>query len=110
MVLEFASIRLSHGPKVHYTRPAADPLFISAAEAHGQRVMGIVLSGGSSDGAAGLRAITEHGGTALVQDPKEAETPSMSRAAIAADHPDACLTVEEIAKRVRSFCALSAFV
>jgi two-component system chemotaxis response regulator CheB len=57
MVLEFASIRLSHGPKVHYTRPAADPLFISAAEAHGQRVMGIVLSGGSSDGAAGLRAI-----------------------------------------------------
>jgi chemotaxis response regulator CheB len=41
----------------HYTRRAADPLFISAAEAHGQRVMGIVLSGGSSDGAAGLRAI-----------------------------------------------------
>ena len=33
MVLEFARIRLSHGPKVHYTRPAADPLFISAAEA-----------------------------------------------------------------------------
>ena len=55
MVLEFASIRLSHGPKVHYTRPAADPLFISAAEAYGQRVMGIVPSGGGSDGAAGLR-------------------------------------------------------
>jgi two-component system, chemotaxis family, protein-glutamate methylesterase/glutaminase len=112
MVLEFASIRLSHGPKVHYTRPAADPLFISAAEAHGQWVMGIVLSGGSSDGAAGLRAITEHGGMALLQDPKvkKAETPSMPRAAIAADHPDACLTVEEIAKRVRSFCALGAVV
>ncbi len=110
MVLEFASIRLSHGPKVHYTRPAADPLFISAAEAHGQRVIGIVLSGGSSDGAAGLRAITEHGGTALVQDPKEAETPFMPRAAMAADNADACLTVEEIAKRLRSFCALGAVV
>ena len=47
---------LTRKPK-HYTRRAADPLFISAAEAHGQRVMGIVLSGGSSDGAAGLRAI-----------------------------------------------------
>ena len=102
MVLGFASIRLSHGPKVHYTRPAA--------EAHGQRVTGIVLSGGSSDGAAGLRAIAEHGGTALVQDPKEAETPSMPRAAIATDHPDACLTVAEIVKRVRSFCGLGAFV
>ena len=48
-------IALSHEAKVHYTRPAADPLFISAAEAYGWRVMGIVLSGGDSDGAAGLR-------------------------------------------------------
>ena len=71
MVLGFDSIRLNQGPKVHYTRPAADPLFISAAEAHGKRVMGVVLSGGNSDGAAGLRAIAEHGGTALVQDPKK---------------------------------------
>ena len=105
MVLGFDSIRLNQGPKVHYTRPAADPLFISAAEAHGKRVMGVVLSGGNSDGAAGLRAIAEHGGTALVQDPKEAAMPYMPRAAIAADHPDACLKVEEIAKRIRSFCA-----
>jgi two-component system chemotaxis response regulator CheB len=41
MVLGFDSIRLNQGPKVHYTRPAADPLFISAAEAHGKRVMGV---------------------------------------------------------------------
>jgi len=54
MVLGFDSIRLNQGPKVHYTRPAADPLFISAAEAHGKRVMGVVLSGGNGDGAAGL--------------------------------------------------------
>jgi two-component system chemotaxis response regulator CheB len=110
MVLGLVSIQLNQGPKVHYTRPAADPLFISAAEAHGERVMGIVLSGGDSDGAAGLRAITEHGGTALVQHPKEAATPSMPIAAIAADHPDACLTVEEIAKRIRSFCARGTLV
>jgi two-component system, chemotaxis family, protein-glutamate methylesterase/glutaminase len=96
-------IRLNQGPKVHYTRPAADPLFISAAEAHGRRVMGIVLSGGDGDGAAGLRAIGEHGGTAFVQDPDEAEAPSMPRSAILADHPDACLAVEEIAQRVRLF-------
>jgi two-component system, chemotaxis family, protein-glutamate methylesterase/glutaminase len=105
MVLGFVSIRLNQGPKVHYTRPAADPLFISAAEAHGKRVMGVVLSGGDSDGATGLRAIREHGGTALVQDPKEAAMPSMPRAAIAAGHPDACLPVEEIARRIRRFCA-----
>ena len=39
---------------------------------------GIVLSGGGSDGATGLRAIAEHGGMALVRDPKEAESPSMA--------------------------------
>ena len=43
MFLEPDRIRLSRGPKVNYTRPAADPLFISAAEVCGQRVMGIVL-------------------------------------------------------------------
>jgi two-component system, chemotaxis family, protein-glutamate methylesterase/glutaminase len=108
MVLEHDRIRLSQGPKVHHTRPAADPLFISAAEAHGPRVMGIVLSGGDSDGAAGLRAIAQHGGAALVQDPEEAESPSMPRSAVMS--PDACLPVEEIARRVRVFCSRAATV
>ncbi len=97
-------IRLDQGPKVHHTRPAADPLFISAAETYGHRVMGIVLSGSAGDGAAGLRAVSEHGGIALVQNPDEAVVPSMPRAAIMADHPDAC-PVEEIARRVLTFCS-----
>jgi two-component system chemotaxis response regulator CheB len=107
MSLEASRIRLSRGPKVHHTRPAADPLFISAAEAHGEQVLGVVLSGGNSDGAAGLRAITAHGGTALVQDPKEAKMPFMPRSAIMADHPAACLSVAEVAERVCAFCSRS---
>jgi two-component system chemotaxis response regulator CheB len=75
MLLGRTRIRLSSGPKVHHTRPAADPLFVSAAQFHGSHVIGIVLSGGGSDGAAGLRDIREHGGVALVQDPKEGVTP-----------------------------------
>jgi two-component system chemotaxis response regulator CheB len=105
MLLEPNCIRLDQGPKVHHTRPAADPLFISAAETHGRQVMGVVLSGGGSDGAAGLRAIAEHGGTALVQDPQEAEWPFMPHAALVADHPDARLPVNEIARRVNAFCS-----
>jgi two-component system chemotaxis response regulator CheB len=104
LLLEPGRIRLSQGPKVHYTRPAADPLFISAAEAYGERVMGIVLSGGDGDGAAGLRAIKEHGGITLVQNPRDAVAPSMPNAAIAADHPDVCLPLE-LARRVVSFCS-----
>lgn len=105
MLLSPDGIELNQMPKVLSTRPAADPLFMSAAELHGPRVMGIVLSGGDSDGAAGLKAITDHGGTALVQAPSEAQVPSMPRAAIYRDHPDACLPVADIARRVHAFCS-----
>jgi two-component system, chemotaxis family, protein-glutamate methylesterase/glutaminase len=105
MFLEPTSLRLSVGPKVHRTRPAADPLFISAANVFGERVVGIVLSGGGGDGAAGLRTIKERGGLAFVQHPKDAEIPSMPMAAIVAGHPDATLSAGEIARRIGQICA-----
>lgn len=58
--------------------------------------MGIVLSGAGDDGAAGLVEIEKHGGSALVQDPREAASPSMPEAAIAADEPE-CLFIDDIA-------------
>jgi two-component system, chemotaxis family, protein-glutamate methylesterase/glutaminase len=69
MVITVDHIQLTRNPMVHHTRPSIDPLFISAAEAFGKRVVGIVLSGTGSDGAAGLVAIVEHGGCSLVQEP-----------------------------------------
>jgi len=104
ILLESNRIRLDHGPKIHHTRPAADPLFISAAEAFAEKVIGIVLSRGDSDGTAGLQTIKQRGGIALVQDPAEAQEPAMPQSAIAGGHPDACLPVEEIAHRVAAFC------
>jgi two-component system chemotaxis response regulator CheB len=102
MLLEDGRIRLDQGPKVNHTRPAADPLFMSAADEHGQDVLGIVLSGGDGDGAFGLRAITEQGGAAFVQLP--AFKSSMPNAALAADSPEA-LAIEEIERRVAEFCS-----
>src|SRR5687767_12767781 len=57
MVFEEGEARVHRGPKQHFTRPAVDPLFISAAEACGPRVVGILLSGGGDDGTSGLIAI-----------------------------------------------------
>jgi len=77
MLIENGNIRISHGPKENRFRPAVDPLFRSAAFYHGSRVVGIVLSGALDDGTAGLYTIKQHGGTAIVQDPKDAEVSSM---------------------------------
>ena len=59
---------LSQDERVHFSRPAVDVLFESAAEAYGDRLMGIILSGANADGAAGLAAVARAGGMAVVQE------------------------------------------
>ena len=73
----------TEGP-VSYARPSIDVLFESAADAYGERAIGVILTGTNQDGAAGLAAITTCGGLGIVQDPATAEAPAMPVAAIAA--------------------------
>lgn len=96
MRFEKGHIALDRGAKEHRTRPAVDPLFISAALAYGPRVVGVVLTGGGHDGMQGLQHITRSGGISLVQKPSEAECASMPEYAIAHDHVRAALTVDQI--------------
>ena len=76
---------------------AADPLFCSAAAFYGRRVIGVVLTGGGSDGTEGLRKVKAAGGIGVVQDPEEAAAPEMPRSALIGGNPDFVVPLDEMA-------------
>jgi len=76
------SISLSIEEEVLFSRPSINVLFESAADALGDAVIGVVLSGANEDGAQGLQAIAESGGTVIVQAPETASSSTMPRAAL----------------------------
>src|SRR5215510_3004153 len=82
-----------------YTLSLHDALPISLAAQHGDG-FAVILTGAGADGAIGVRAVKETGGIILVQDPIEAEYPSMPRAAIATGIADFVLPVRELADRI----------
>jgi two-component system chemotaxis response regulator CheB len=95
----------TEGP-VNFSRPSIDVLFESAARAYGRSLLGIILTGASTDGAEGAAAVCEAGGVLVVEDPASAEMPLMPNAAKARARPHAVASLQEIAGLLRT-CALS---
>jgi two-component system, chemotaxis family, protein-glutamate methylesterase/glutaminase len=96
LLLYQSHIMLGRGPRENMVRPAIDALFRSAALQYGPRVIGVVLSGLLSDGAAGLTAIKQCGGVALVQDPSDAIADEMPLRALETTTVDLCAPGAEI--------------
>jgi two-component system, chemotaxis family, protein-glutamate methylesterase/glutaminase len=96
------------GPYENRTRPAINPLFRSAALAYGSRVVGIILTGLLDDGTDGLIAIKAAGGTSIVQDPDDAEWPSMPRNAVRRDHVDLVVTLDDLAAHLTAIVSQAA--
>lgn len=82
LLVDDSIAKLGEGPRENRHRPAIDPLFRSAARAYGPNTIGVLLSGNLDDGVAGLIDIKEHGGTAIVLDPADAQYTGMPQNAL----------------------------
>ncbi len=58
-------------------RPSVDTLLTTAAEAYGEHLIAVILTGSGSDGAVGAVDVKNAGGTVVVQNPQTARYPSM---------------------------------
>lgn len=96
LVEDERTFALSIDAPVHFSRPSIDVLFESVADVYGDRAIGVVLSGASHDGAAGLKRIADRGGVAVVQSTATAAVPRMPEAARQALAPEIPMTIEEM--------------
>jgi len=108
MTVEDGHLRIKPRP-VGSSGVQIDLLFRSLAEYYGEKAVGVVLSGGSGDGAAGLREIKAVGGITIAQSPEDAQIDGMPRAAIALGVADLVLPMDEIADELLRLAARPLF-
>lgn len=93
-----AQLRLDQGPPENSCRPAADPLFRSAAAGFGPHVVGLVLSGMGQDGLRGCEQIVAAGGRVLTQDEATSVVWGMPGYVTRAGLATACLPLHQLAE------------
>lgn len=108
LLVETGVVALSVDAPLNYSRPSIDILFSSAADAYGDRVAGVVLTGANADGALGLSQIAARGGTAIVQDPATAERREMPDAALWSTPEARVLALEQIGPALAQLAAAAA--
>lgn len=99
----FYQTSLNSDPRVNRHRPAVDVMFNSIAENVGKNAMGILLTGMGKDGAEGLKAIKEAGGTTICQNEASCVVYGMPKAAVDLGAVDHILGIEEITEAIINF-------
>jgi two-component system chemotaxis response regulator CheB len=95
-------LSLTRGPKIFFSRPAADPLLVSLALHAGARTLGVILTGANDDGSTGAWALRHAGGIVVAQDVASSEYPEMPRTAAAFNAADFVLPLPKIALAIET--------
>ena len=99
LALSDGLLRLVPREKPHGGSPI-DDFFLSLAETHQHRAIGVILSGTGSDGAVGLDSIKSEGGLTFAQDVATARFDGMPQSAFATGSVDFVLSPEGIAREL----------
>jgi len=75
-------VRLRQDPPIHFTRPAVDMLFNSAAKCAGRHALGVILTGMGRDGAQGMQQLKAAGAINLAQSEETCVVYGMPKAAV----------------------------
>jgi two-component system chemotaxis response regulator CheB len=98
LLVKRRTMLVTKGARENRYRPGIDPLFRSAAVAHGPAVIGVILTGSLDDGTAGLVAIHRCGGLTVVQDPKDAAYAQMPQSALDNGKIDHCVAIADMGR------------
>jgi two-component system chemotaxis response regulator CheB len=93
-------VHLTVTAPVHYSRPSADELFRSVAEVYGPSAVGVICTGNGRDGAAGLTALHDRGGTTIAQDRATSQYFGMPGSAIREGAATLVLPLQEISGKL----------
>ena len=97
-------VQVKTGPLVSRHRPSVDVLFKSASRFAGSNVVGVILTGMGSDGAAGMKLMSEAGAKNIAQDEKSCVVFGMPKEAIKLGGVDYILPLDKIAEKILQLC------
>lgn len=105
-VVRSPTIRITTDPPEHHCRPAADPMFRTAAQAFPHGVLAVVLTGMGDDGRQGCEAVVASGGRIVVQDQMTSVVWGMPGSVVASGIPCSVLPLQSISAFVSSLCCI----
>ncbi|MBZ9856020.1 PAS domain-containing protein [Mesorhizobium sp. CA13] len=105
LTIEEGMLRLRRPNGFSQERKPIDIFFSALAEDQGEHAVGVILSGGDSDGTLGAKAIKERGGLTVAQisDGYGPRNPDMPQSAITSGLIDIAAPAEEIGRKLEAF-------